>query len=86
MELKEIAKIMANKYKEDETKWVIILKKLEATGFQIKESEQTYYYCSRCGRQIKLNKDNLIKGKLYCTHCFLSIKLESPFKEVENER
>ena len=86
MELKEIAKTMADKYKEEETKWVLILKKLEATGFQVKAPENPYHYCSRCGRPVKYNLDNIIKGNLYCNHCFLSIKLENPFKEAKNER
>ena len=81
MNLTTIAKEMSAKYKEDELKWLLVLKRLEFNGYDIiktftPKEQKTSFVCSNCGKELKPDNYGLIsefEGKLICPNCQLKI-------------
>ena len=40
MEIEKIAKEMANSYKENELKWILVLKRLEKKGYKVEKRKE----------------------------------------------
>ena len=83
--IEQIAKKMSQKYKDNEAKWLLDLKRLEANGYQISKvkypfkEEPTLHTCEKCGNKILPDYNGQIlqyHGKYFCHHCALSLILE----------
>ncbi len=79
MEIKDLAKNMAERYKEDERKWLLMLKRLEYQGYSIiptnNVNKKERFFCSNCGRELTepiLENDR----KPYCHHCIFKKVIE----------